>query len=365
MKNSQANSSMKKRLILAVLMFVLIILLFQLKNYPLIVEEYYSKALFPFIQSGLQLMFNGVPFSVGDIFYLSLILFIVVSIIRIVRKGFFQKQAKEAACVGLSLVLVLQISTLVFYLFWGLNYFRADAFERFELTNSDYSKSELIAVGSMLIDSVNFSRTAVQSEDLNQSNDRIFKTASQAIKKFGASKPMAKASLTGPILSYLGTAGYYNPFTGEAQINALMPVYLRPFVACHEMAHQNGYGAENEANFVGFIAGIHSDNRLLKYSSYYLATQEFLTAIWATDSNAFQTLRNRISPKVLSDFKSENEYWKSYRGATSKLSSIFYDNYLKANNQPEGLRTYNKMIRLSMAYYKKKGLIKAPDKLTP
>ena len=63
--------------------------------------------------------------------------------------------------------------------------------------------------------------------------------------------------------------------------------------------------------------------------------------------------------------KSENEYWKSYRGAISKLSSIFYDKYLKANNQPDGLRTYNKMIRLSMAYYKKKGLIKAPVNLSP
>jgi len=365
MKNTKAYSSLKKRLLWVVFLFVLIILMFQLKNHPAIVEEYYSQALFPFIRSGLQLIFNNIPFSIGDIFYLILIFFVIVSIIRIIRKGFFQKKGQDAVQILLSLVLTLQISTLIFYIFWGLNYFRTEAFERLDLTESDYSSAELIEVGSMLIDSVNYSREEVRAEDLTQSNDSIFKSSSMAIQNFGASKPIAKPSLSGPVLSYLGTAGYYNPFTGEAQINALMPVYLRPFVACHEMAHQNGFGAENEANFVGFIAGINSNNRLLKYSSYYLATQEFLTAIWATDSMAFKTLKGRISPIVLADLKSENEYWKSYRGATSKLSSIFYDNYLKANNQPDGLRTYNKMIRLSMAYYKKKGLIKAPVNLTP
>jgi len=365
MKNTKAYSSLKKRLIGVVFLFVLLILLFQLKNYPVIVEQYYSQSLFPFIRSGLQLIFNHIPFSIGDIFYLILILFIISSIIRIIRKGFFQKKGRDAVQILLGLVLALQISTLVFYMFWGLNYFRKDAFKRLDLTESDYSSAELIEVGSMLIDSVNYSRAKVRKEDLAQSNDSIFKSSSLAIQNFGASKPIAKPSLSGSVISYLGTAGYYNPFTGEAQVNALMPVYLRPFVACHEMAHQNGFGAENEANFVGFMAGINSNNRLLKYSSYYLATQEFLTAIWATDSMAFKTLKSRISPNVLSDLKSENEYWKSYRGATSKLSSIFYDNYLKANNQPEGLRTYNKMIKLSMAYYKKKGLIKAPVNLTP
>lgn len=365
MKITKAYSEVKKRLLLVVFMTALIVLLFQLKNYPALVEHYYSQAIFPFIRAHLQLIFNKIPFSIGDIFYLFLTLFIAVSLIRIIKKGFFQKKGQDAVQILLKLVLALQVSILVFYLFWGLNYFRADAFQRLDLTESDYSSAELIQVGSILIDSVNYSRNKVSMEDLAQSNDSIFKSSSLAIQNFGASKPIAKPSLSGPMLSYLSTAGYYNPFTGEAQVNVLMPIYLRPFVACHEMAHQNGYGAENEANFVGFLAGINSNNRLLKYSSYYLATQEFMTAIWATDSMAFKTLKSRISPHVLSDLKSENEYWNSYRGAISKLSSIFYDKYLKANNQPDGLRTYNKMIRLSMAYYKKKGLIKAPVNLSP
>jgi hypothetical protein len=90
-----------------------------------------------------------------------------------------------------------------------------------------------------------------------------------------------------------------------------------------------------------------------------------MAVIWRSDSLAFKNLKSRISAPVLADLKAENEYWTKYRGTASKLSGIFYDNYLKANKQPEGLRTYNKMIRLSMAYYKKQGQLKLPVQLSP
>jgi len=35
------------------------------------------------------------------------------------------------------------------------------------------------------------------------------------------------------------------------------------------------------------------------------------------------------------------------------LSSLFYDDFLKVNNQPQGLNTYNQMVRLVMGWYKK------------
>lgn len=39
---------------------------------------------------------------------------------------------------------------------------------------------------------------------------------------------------------------------------------FKPFVACHETAHSMGYGAEDEANFIGFISASESDNPMLK-----------------------------------------------------------------------------------------------------
>ena len=96
MKITKAYSAVKKRLLLVVFMSVLIFLLFQFKNYSASVEQYYSQAIFPFIRAHLQLIFNQIPFSIGDIFYLLLTLFIAFSIIRIIRKGFFQKKGRDA-----------------------------------------------------------------------------------------------------------------------------------------------------------------------------------------------------------------------------------------------------------------------------
>ena len=56
----------------------------------------------------------------------------------------------------------------------------------------------------------------------------------------------------------------------------------------------------------------------------------------------------------------ERAYWEEYKGITRRFSNIFYDNYLKANKQPDGMKTYNRMIILTMTYYKKRGLLTPP-----
>lgn len=363
-KDNSKVDMLKRSLIRVLLMLILIFLLFRLRNYPNLVEEYYSLSIYPFIRTAFQFLFNSIPFSFGDIIYLIIILGIITGLIGIITQA-IKKRFRQSGLVFLKLIFSLQLAFLTFYLFWGLNYFRQPASARLDLRNSSFETSELMAISSMLIDSLNSSHAALRPADLIQSEAIVYSRSVQAVQQlsltdpaFRTFHPMIKSSILSPLLNYLGTAGYFNPFTGESQINNEMPLFLRPFVACHEMAHQIGFAAEDEANFVGFLSGISSKDKLLKYSTYYLASQEFLTEVWKTDSMAFKLMRNRISKPVLNDFKTERDYWTRYQGNTAKLSSIFYDNYLKANKQPEGLKTYNRMIKLSIAYYRKKGLFK-------
>ncbi len=355
---------LKRSLLRVLFMLILIFLLFRLRKYPNLVEEYYSLSIYPFIRTAFQFLFNSIPFSFGDIIYLIIILGIITGLIGIITRA-INKRFRQSGLVFLKLIFSLQVALLIFYLLWGLNYFRQPASARLDLKDSSFETSELMAISSMLIDSLNSSHAALRPADLIRSEAVVYSRSVQAVQQlsltdpaFRTFQPMIKSSILSPLLNYLGTAGYFNPFTGESQINNEMPLFLRPFVACHEMAHQIGFAAEDEANFVGFLSGISSNDRLLKYSTYYLASQEFLTEVWKTDSMAFKLMRNRISKPVLNDFKTERDYWTRYQGNTAKLSSIFYDNYLKANKQPEGLKTYNRMIKLSIAYYRKKGFFK-------
>lgn len=362
--NNIRDSKLISRLAAIACMFIILIVIFSLRSYPEIAERYYSNVFYTFVRSGFLFLFNYIPFSVGDILYIIIIVLLIVGISRF-TKFLIRRQFAQAGFIFLGFILKLQIGVALFYGLWALNYFRQPAQKRLNLPNYDYSAPELKRVTSMLIDSANGSRASLKATDLNVKNKQIVNPAIDAVTGLStfdppliAIKPLAKSSFISPLLNYLGTAGYYNPFTGEAQFNNLMPVYTQPFVACHEMAHQMGFGAEDEANFAGFIAGKSSDNNLLKYSAYYLASQEFMNEILRTDSILFRQLQDRISPAVMQDLETEREFWRKYQGTANRLSSIFYDSYLKVNKQPEGLKTYNRMIKLSMSYYKKTGFIK-------
>jgi len=360
MLDNRTKKKLKKRVVTVIALACAILLLMVLARFPLIIERYYSEGFYPFLCHILHLFFNLFPFSMGDIFYIVVIAYFIYTFFSFI-KLVLEKQFKLAGILLLGIVIVVQYSVLIFYLFWGMNYFRPSAGERLNLGDSNYTTGRLSAVTAMLIDSANACRARVTPADLLQSNSSIYETAVRAVNKlsddsvnFRTYHPGIKSSILTPLLNYIGTSGYYNPYTGEAQMNYQMPVFERPVTACHEMSHQMGYGPEDEADFVGFLAAIGSHDRLLRYSAYHLAVDEFMHALRYRDSSANNALKPSISLAVHNDFKAERAYWLLYQGKAGILSSIFYDKFLKANNQPHGLETYNRMVLLVMALYREK-----------
>src|SRR5262249_34548577 len=148
-------------------------------------------------------------------------------------------------------------------LLWGLNYNRRGIAYQLGLQVKQYSLADLDTLTTVLQDRVNTYATYVteaQRDSFDQKR-RLFSTAKQAYKAaaehysfLSYSPASVKPSIFSYAGNYLGFQGYYNPFSGEAQVNTTVPRFLEPFVTTHEMAHQLGYGKENEANFVGFLA---------------------------------------------------------------------------------------------------------------
>ena len=361
MRKRPQSSIVKKRIIVIAILAVVYLLLQWLEGYPLIIERYYSTGLYPIICHIFHPIFNLFPFSVGDILYLVAIGFIVYYIVKLISL-IFKKQFKPAALLTLGIIITLQIATLSFYFLWGLNYFRPSAGERLKLADSDYTTQQLYTLTQMAIDSANATRARVTPADLQQGNKAIIQTAIKAVKvmsdsskNFSTYSPDIKLSLFTPVINYLGTSGYYNPYTTESQINYQMPVFLRPFVACHEMSHQMGYGAEDEANFVGFLIGIKSNDRLLRYSAWHELVDECMGDLHMRDSTLQLQLKKRVLPQVHLDFVAERNYWLSHESPIDVISSLFYNDFLKANNQPHGLQTYNRMVRLVMSWERERG----------
>ncbi|WP_345951680.1 DUF3810 domain-containing protein [Mucilaginibacter sp. PAMB04274] len=336
---------------------VLLALLFTAGYFPNFIERYYSTGLYQFIGYIAHSLLGWVPFSLGDLFYFYIISYLLYSLWRCFR-NIRRKNFRLLWSETLKFIIKLQLFIGLFYLMWGLNYFRPPAAAILNLPNKTYSSNQLQKVTRLLIDSTNSLRSSILRADTLTDNKAIFDISKQAVQNLGkfsnklqSTFPSAKPSLFTPVINYMTTAGYFNPFTGEAQINYAMPIVDRPITSCHEMAHQIGFAREDEANFVGFLAGIKSSKKLLRYSAYYMAMQEFMQQVRRQDTVVFNNFKKEISPAVKTDLKVEHLYWQHYQNQLGYITSVFYDNFLKANNQPEGLRTYNRMINLTMAYY--------------
>ncbi|MGZ3874753.1 MAG: DUF3810 domain-containing protein, partial [Mucilaginibacter sp.] len=297
MLTAESKKLLKVRAITIVVLLVLIGLLMVFARYPQAVERYYSESTYRVIGYLLRPLLNFIPFSVGDVLYMVAIAYLIYALVRLV-KLLFKRAFIRGAFLVMGVINKALVAILFFYLFWGMNYFRPSAGERLNLRDTNYTTAALKAVTTMLIDSANACRARLTAADLAQPNKAIYQTAVQAINKlsgdsvnFRTWRPGVKPSMLTPLLNYMGTSGYYNPFTGEAQINYQMPVFNRPVVACHEMSHQMGYGPEDEADFIGFLAGTGSHDRLLRYSSYHLAVDEFMHALYYRDSLANKALK--------------------------------------------------------------------------
>jgi hypothetical protein len=148
----------------------------------------------------------------------------------------------------------------------------------------------------------------------------------------------------------MGFAGYLNPFTGEAQVDYLIPKTSLPMTSSHEVAHQLGIASESEANFIGFLAASFHDDKYFQYSAYLSALRYVLHDIYTYDPELFNIYIEKLPLGIKKNIRENQEFWRHYENPVEPFFKIFYHNYLKVNQQKSGLLSYNQMVGLLIAY---------------
>lgn len=330
------------------------------------VERFYSNGFYPVISSLLRFLLGWIPFSMGDIFYFGAGLYLLVKFIKLLRL-LFQRRLK--AHLGLEVFLKYARAVLAVYIlfnvFWGLNYNRKGIADQLGLDVRSYDAAELFKLTSALRDRVNYYAAQVDSlrrirfDQNNVLFDQGIADYRNVKDHFGFLQydfPSVKASLYGVSGKYFGYTGYYNPFSGEAQLKTSIPVFLKSFVLNHEIAHQLGYAKENEASFVSYLAGKNSSSIEVRYSVYYELFGDALRQFLRTKNHKEALpLFTQLHPLVLRDKLEELGYLKRNSNFIAPFMSGAYDRYLKLNNQPKGNATYDEVIAWLMAYVRKYG----------
>jgi hypothetical protein len=227
----------------------------------------------------------------------------------------------------------------------------------------EYKREEVELMDSLLRYKVNYYKNECERQQVRfLSYKAVFKKAYECYDSsvkdfpwFRYRNQSLKPVLMSSVVAHLGFMGHYNPFTGEAQVNTDVPNFLLPFTTCHEIAHQVGYAKEYEANFAGFLAARHSNNAYFLYSTYldmYLYTNGEL---YRFDSTLAKESRKQLNKSIVADL----ETWKKYRDAhhspLEPVAESVYGTFLKLNEQPAGIKSYNKVVLWLIAYYKKNG----------
>lgn len=353
---------MKKRRFSWILLLLLALSIKLFSLFPDAVEKYYSQGLYVGLSRFWRTLFGWAPFSVGDLLYGTLIIWVLITVIRVIKK-IRKKQTdrsywKNLLANSIRLALVVYIT---FNLFWGLNYNRKGIAWQLELETAPMEKQDLVAVMLLLRDKVNSLDTvAHQRRGAIDSKRYLFDGAVTAYKqlaisdkRFAYPSVSLKPSLFSYLGNYLGYTGYYNPFTGEAQVNTTVPLFIQPFTSCHEIGHQLGYAKENEANFAGYLAASVSTDTLFQYSVYFDLYSYGRPYLYYQDSMLLKKLDSSLNKGVRNDFRELKKFAEKHANPIEVIIDKLYGQYLKANEQPDGKVTYGKVMVWLVARYKR------------
>jgi hypothetical protein len=330
-----------------------------------LVESFYSAGIYPYIGRVLRLLFGWIPFSIGDILYGIVILYLLFKLVRWFRM--WRKKQLNGFAKRRMVRKTLRTIMIIYLLFewgWGLNYHRLGSAHQLQIAPDEYRKEELLQLTDTLSRKLVVLINSMQPQDsLTWKNfDTVCKASIQSYQLAAKQFPFARYSVVsvkpmviGSIGGYGGFSGYLNPFTGEAQCNDGLPSFLQPYILCHEIAHQLGYAAEEEANMVGYLACRSHPNPAVRYSVYHDLMMYASRELYYIDTVAYHRVIDSLPLLVKQHHLQAKAYYARFKNPLQILLNKWYDLYLKVNSQEKGLRSYSYITAWLIGYAKKYG----------
>ncbi|REC42643.1 DUF3810 domain-containing protein [Chryseobacterium sp. 5_R23647] len=316
-----------------------------------IVVSFFEK-LFEFQKKIHQLLFAWISFSFGDLLYILLGILLIYLIIKL-----FKKKTRSNAL--FKIFIVLNITYFTYQVFWGMLYFQTPIIAKLPETKVTLEIRKALALE--YLEKSKATRKLVKEDkkgvfvikDLNAIQQEILdrqKTLPTFItQKESSDINSFKPSLFRKTMSFTGILGYYNPFTAEAQFNAELPSSYLPFTLSHESSHQLGFAREQEANFIGYLIGVHSKNPELRYSTEYFTLKSLLNSIVDEDEAFVKMTLENYSAEMKRDRLNEKKFVAEHQGYLNDFFGFTNNLFLKSNQQ-EGSITYSYFIDLLVRY---------------
>lgn len=345
------------KLIIALSLILQILLIKVLADYPYFVENYYSNGIYKWFSKGMHFAFGWIPFSVGDLLYTMAGIYALRWIFK--NRKRLRKDTKNYL---LDILSAVSIGYFAFHILWAFNYYRLPLHQSLNIEH-DYTTEELVEFTEDLILKTNLIHGIIEKNDTTMvvmpyTKRELIKLTPKGYDQLAKEYPnlaywpsSLKRSIYSLPLTYMGFSGYLNPFTNEAQIDGLIPTYKYPTTTSHEIAHQLGYAAENEANFIGALAAMKHENIYFNYSGYSFALRHCLNDVYVRDPLKYEELIVKVNIGILKNYEEMRLFWRSYENRSETFFKNTYNGFLVANNQKGGIESYSYVVALLVNYF--------------
>jgi uncharacterized protein DUF3810 len=357
--------------------------LWVLARFPIFVEDVYARRVSFHLGRALSLLSGYVPISLAEIALAGVLAYFLIPFITTTMRVLRRQRSVVNAMAGgvLRVATAAAVILCVFYLTWGLNYARAPLQSRLgwpaveraaDPAARQRQVDELAAFAAQLVEATNAAyREVTGTTDLGRpserpprapSYDEVLEPAYARVQErlglepaVAAARGRAKTLIASEIMNYLGLAGFYFPWTGEANYNRRQPGPTLPHSVAHEKAHQRGIAPEDEAGFVGYLACALSDDAYTRYSGALFAQRQLLGELGGHDPARARELLTRRLPGVQRDVDYLRAFWERYEGTASRVSFTINDRYLKSQGMKGGMTTYAASRNLIVLFARQNG----------
>jgi len=319
------------------------------------------------------------PFSIMEIVCTVLGVFLIYYIIKSIRDT--SRRREKWKLLGKRLLPILVAACYIwcmFCWFWNSGYHGTGFAAKNGFEGGGVAAADLIAVTEMFAEMANELSILVERDadgryvsnqrDMFEQSVTVYRNISNEFPGLSGRLYPPKAMLYSWFMSIAGYTGLYFALTGEVMINSHPPGAFMPSTVAHEHAHHLGIFAEDEAEFIGILACVKSENTVFEYAGYMNGLNRLLNALAAEDADAWHRIVNGLTEEVNNDRQELFEFWAAQKisntgfrfwdnfltavkETTNDAVNTIYDNYLRSQNQELGVKSYGACVDLLVEYF--------------
>jgi len=357
---------------------VLTILFYSLRFVPGVMEWASVRVSAP-VRGALGLVSSIYPFSLMEILCTAAVIWLIYYIVRsIIVTTRRREKLKILSKRLLTVVVVILYVWGLFCWLWNSGYHAPGFADQNGFSGEGVTLEDLTFVTRMFAENANELSVLVKRDDDGryiEDRREILEASTEVYQNIAVRFPGLSGRMYRPksmmfswLMSRTGYTGIYFAFTGESNINSQEPVFMMPATVTHELAHQRGVFAEDEANFVGLAACIASGNTAYEYAGYLRGLMYLLDALHGADYYTWLEIGGSLTDEVNRDWRENYDFWQKQRSVETGIAFIdnvltavtvtvsdavdtVYDGYLRAQNQELGIKSYGACVNLLVEYF--------------